>query len=319
MQKTEEINDKKETKQSEIFEQKIEIRYEEKYLNKLNSYKDEMTFTKEELELEEKMYLQYLQSSMEENEKKLQLLESEKNAFLESILEDQNDQEEQKADEFNPFTLIQNDIIELIDFKPDENEIRKEAHEYVINDRIEKLINTFIMDKTPLGNVMMCYNNIKKSFEYYSDNTIPYRYLETVARKYVVTFDCKMLYVDMNIELKNAMNKSNSMKKDIKEEKSTKTKDLFKDYSNKNQNQNQNRMNPNIRNGKTNTNTFMNTNINNNNKNNKANDKCILKENANRYTHNGKYSNINLLKKIDRKIVDKNYSLSYKDFKKINF
>ena len=246
--------------QIDIIEQKIEPKYEEKYLNKFNLHKDEMTFTKEDLELEEKMYLQL------------------------------------KGD------------------KTDEN--RKEAHEYVIKDRINKLKNTFVMEKTPLGNVMMCYNNNKNSFEYYSDNTIPYRYLETVARKYVIIVDCKMLYVDMNLELKNAMNNIKKQKEnDIKEDKSTKTKDIFKEYTNQNQsvkgNNNINNNNNPVRNGK--SNAFMNTNI----KNNRSNEKCILKENANRYTHNGKYSNINLLKKIDRKIVDKNYALSYKDFKKI--
>jgi hypothetical protein len=254
--------------QKDITEQKIEPKYEEKYLNKFNLHKDEMTFTKEDLELEEKMYLQ------------------------------------------------------LKDDKPDETESdnRKEAHEYVIKDRIEKLKNTFVMEKTPLGNVMMSYNNSKNSFEYYSDNTIPYRYLETVARKYVIFFDCKMLYVDMNVELKNAMNNIEKRKdNDMKEEKSTKTKDLFKEYSNQNRtvnNINNNNNNP-VRNGKPNAFMNRNPNPNTNIKNNRSNEKCILKENANRYTHNGKYSNINLLKKVDRKIVDKNYALSYKDFKKI--
>ena len=255
--------------EKDITEQKIEPKYEEKYLNKFNLYKDEMTFTKEDLELEEKMYLQLKYDKPE-----------------------------------------------------DENENRKEAHEYVIKDRIEKLKNTFVMEKTPLGNVMMSYNNSKNSFEYYSDNTIPYRYLETVARKYVIFFDCKMLYVDMNVELKNAMNNIEKRKdNDMKEEKSTKTKDLFKEYSNQNRtvnniNNNNNNNNP-VRNGKPNAFMNRNPNPNTNIKNNRSNEKCILKENANRYTHNGKYSNINLLKKVDRKIVDKNYALSYKDFKKI--
>ena len=255
--------------EKDITEQKIEPKYEEKYLNKFNLYKDEMTFTKEDLELEEKMYLQLKYDKPE-----------------------------------------------------DESENRKEAHEYVIKDRIEKLKNTFVMEKTPLGNVMMSYNNSKNSFEYYSDNTIPYRYLETVARKYVIFFDCKMLYVDMNVELKNAMNNIEKRKdNDMKEEKSTKTKDLFKEYSNQNRtvnniNNNNNNNNP-VRNGKPNAFMNRNPNPNTNIKNNRSNEKCILKENANRYTHNGKYSNINLLKKVDRKIVDKNYALSYKDFKKI--
>ena len=50
------------------------------------------------------------------------------------------------------------------------------------------------MEKTPLGNVIMYWNNSRGSFEFYSDNTIPYRYLETVGRKYVKTFNCRSIF-----------------------------------------------------------------------------------------------------------------------------
>ena len=45
---------------------------------------------------------------------------------------------------------------------------------------------------------------------------------------------------------------------------------------------------------------------------------AILKENANRYTYQGKLSNFSFLKKVDRKLVDKNYALSFAEFKKLN-
>lgn len=57
------------------------------------------------------------------------------------------------------------------------------------------------MEKTPLGNVALYYNQDRECFEYYTDHTIPYRYLETVGRKYVITFDCIELYIDMEEEL----------------------------------------------------------------------------------------------------------------------
>ena len=41
-----------------------------------------------------------------------------------------------------------------------------------------------------------------ESFKYYSDSTIPYRYLEVVARKYVKLFNCRPIFVDMEEELK---------------------------------------------------------------------------------------------------------------------
>ena len=55
-----------------------------------------------------------------------------------------------------------------------------------------------------------------------------------------------------------------------------------------------------------------------NNNNMKNNDeKVILKENANRYTCEGRLSNFNFLKKPDRKVVDKKYAMSFSEFKKL--
>jgi len=47
-------------------------------------------------------------------------------------------------------------------------------------------------------------------------------------------------------------------------------------------------------------------------------EKLLLKEHANRYTWEGRISNFCPLKKIDRKIVDKNLTLTYADFKKMS-
>ena len=73
----------------------------------------------------------------------------------------------------------------------------------MIQRHIEKTLkNNFIIEHTPLGNVIMIYDSDRSSFKYYSDSTIPYRYLETVARKYVKTFNCRPLFVDMEEELR---------------------------------------------------------------------------------------------------------------------
>jgi hypothetical protein len=47
------------------------------------------------------------------------------------------------------------------------------------------------------------------------------------------------------------------------------------------------------------------------------NEKILLKEKANRYTYEGKISNFNFLKKVERKIVDKKYAMTFADFKKM--
>jgi hypothetical protein len=38
----------------------------------------------------------------------------------------------------------------------------------------------------------------------------------------------------------------------------------------------------------------------------------------NRYTSMGRFSNFNFLKQVDKTIVDKNYSISFSDFKKMS-
>jgi len=42
-----------------------------------------------------------------------------------------------------------------------------------------------VLESTPLGNVVMYYNESRESFEYYSTATIPYAILETIARKWI--------------------------------------------------------------------------------------------------------------------------------------
>lgn len=60
--------------------------------------------------------------------------------------------------------------------------------------------NNFVLETTPNGNVIMKYNFERQSFEYYSDKDIPYKYLETVARKFVKLFFCFQNYVITKIK-----------------------------------------------------------------------------------------------------------------------
>ena len=70
-----------------------------------------------------------------------------------------------------------------------------------LDDRLlDNLVNSHVVEYTPLGNVMMCYNHKRNTFDYYSDAIIPFRYLEPVCRKYVIMFHCRALYVDMQVK-----------------------------------------------------------------------------------------------------------------------
>ena len=45
--------------------------------------------------------------------------------------------------------------------------------------------------------------------------------------------------------------------------------------------------------------------------------KILLKDRANRYTYEGKFANFSFTKKVDRKIVDKKFGMTFADFKKM--
>jgi hypothetical protein len=221
-----------------------------------------------------------------------------------------------------------NDIQELEKKMNDKNQIEydalEEAKKIIINERYDKLTNCFVIEKTPLGNVLMFYNNKRGSFEYYSDNTVPYRYLEVVGRKYVKMFHCRGLYFDMEEELHKYEENMQRMQR-LEEEKQKNKSDTTQNNSNNNlmnkdkknvfakfKSYNKEAGTGHVITGAPAKNNIVNTQVNNANA-----DKLILKENANRYTYEGKLCNFSFVKKIPRKAVDKKYALTFADFKKM--
>jgi hypothetical protein len=80
-------------------------------------------------------------------------------------------------------------------------------------------LNT-ITDTTPRGDVLMFYSKLLDSFVYYSKTKeIPYKYLETVARKYVIKYNCKRLYVDIRKEYEKGLKKYKEAKEKEENEK----------------------------------------------------------------------------------------------------
>jgi len=222
------------------------------------------------------------------------------------------------------------DIYNVVETSEGLNELNKLAEEkaiqFVIDVRLDKLKNNFVIEKTPLGNVLMLYNNKRGSFEYYSDNTIPYRYLESVGRKYVKTFNCRPIYFDMEEELKNYEKKLEEKENEEKEKEAKRKQDEEENKNNfitavepkKNVFAKFKSYNKEAGTGHVNTaappkNSIPNNKVTETN----SNEKVLLKENANRYSYEGKFSNFNFLKKIDRKVVDKKYAMSFADFKRM--
>ena len=197
-----------------------------------------------------------------------------------------------------------------------EEEISVNARDIIINNKLDKFIDNYILEYTPLGNIYMRYNNDKKSFEYFSNNSIPYRYLEPVGRKYVMTYWCKPIFVDIEEELKKAeeiYDKKVEENKDLKKFNPKNVLVKLKDY---NKNTKETSIRP-MKN-RTDNNAILPAQIKNNLPDvNKKSEKMFLKEKANRYTWEGRLTNFCPLKKIDKKVLDKKLNMTYSEFKKL--
>jgi len=96
---------------------------------------------------------------------------------------------------------------------PEEEEIIKYEEKYPI---IEKNVknedldtdNCCVCESTPDGLVFMKYNKKNEIFDWWGDNkSVSYKYLETVARKYVNSFKCSNFYIDREEDLKQQIEK----------------------------------------------------------------------------------------------------------------
>ena len=186
----------------------------------------------------------------------------------------------------------------------------------------ENLKNNFIMENTPLGNVIMYYNYEKNGFVYYSDSTMPYRFLETVGRKYIVTFRCKdssiFEYDDDNNEdsaentnepeiavtTQNNDMVDNIKSNDICATKPKLPKNVFAKFKNYNH---------------PNSIPSASMAVNNNQMSNKNTSQKIkeVKENKNKYMSEGKIANFSFLKKVDKKQIIKRLNMTFAEFKKL--
>ena len=188
---------------------------------------------------------------------------------------------------------------------------------------VESLKNSIVVEHTPLGNVAMHYDIKREAFVYYSDSVMPYRYLEVVARKYVITFHCKRVFIDMEDEINKAKTKIEEQKnaKKLEEEQAQQAQaenqalELKEEPKKKNVFANFKTYNKNTTKDSSNKPTSGNSNATTTD--NKNTEDLILKENANHYTCDGRYSNFLVLKKVDKTLVDKRLKMSFADFKKM--
>ena len=162
-----------------------------------------------------------------------------------------------------------------------------------------------ITETTPRGDVLMYYSSKQGAFVYHSKTKeIPYSYLETVARKYVIEYNCKKLYIDIRKEYEKGVQKYKEIKaKDEKnaadgndgEKKENKKKQIFANFKTYN------------RKGEV---------------HNKQKDKIyILKEQANRYSYRGRieeYSEAKVESCLDKKVLESMGDKRSEEEKRVN-
>ena len=299
----------------------IEEKYEDKYLEKYNNFTIDLYLNKTDLKNKEDKYNELFILFEKNKEIELQDIKNEMNELIMVELINESNEDNINTEEF---INLKKKYLELQEKTQDINELEKESTEYMNDLYYSILKNSFIMENTPNGNVTMCYNSDKKTFEYYSDKVMPYRYLETVARKYVTSFYCKPLYINIADEIKNAENKmieEKIRKEETQKEKEAEEninlkppKDVFVKLKNYNKESSNKQSIPPSRNNKNSAKipNYIKSKIAS--VQNQPNETYVLKENANRYTHNGKFSNFNILKPVERSKLNKNYTLSYKDY-----
>jgi len=332
-------------------------KYEDKYLEKFKRFPNEYCFTEDEFEQISEEYIKIRVkyekdryntiNSIQERLCKINEIQEKGNIenngdnFTKNINEfgingllhffKIEEEYNEKPDDFDIEELYMDLLRVKEELKMDKTEkmvmteevMQKKARDVIINKKLDKYINNYVLDCTPLGNIYMRYNNDKKSFEYFSNNSIPYRYLEPVGRKYVTTYWCKPLFVDIEEELKKAEERFDEEKKKkedeekrIEEERKNNPRKILAQLKNYNKESKDVTIRP-MKN-RSNKNAFLLAQVKTNLQDvNKPSEKQLLKENANRYTWKGRLTNFCPLKKIDRKELDKKLAMTYADFKKI--
>lgn len=227
-------DDKSDNESKKVGEEKPkETKFEDKYLDKFKAFQNEYYFTEDEKLLEEQKYAELLNifnkdkdRGLKETSNKIDKIQSIFNKGgqntpegieeltryynIEAEYED-NPEDYDLQDLINELSEIrdetQKEYDEFLNMKFSEEETRDAAKQHVLDKKLAGFINNYVLEMTPQGNVYMRYNSSKKSFEYFSNNTIPYRYLEPVGRKYVITYFCKPLFIDIEEELKKSQDK----------------------------------------------------------------------------------------------------------------
>lgn len=188
----------KTTKEIEQVVEKI-IPYEEKYNTQFDDLK-----SYDECDIPSEILNQKIASLKDKYKHDLHKLKEEYSEMMSYYYNSNNESDDDDDiydDEY--YTLLKHKIIKLQSLLKNENQIKTNALKDCLTDIKSSLMNSlqnnFILENTPIGNVVMVYNCKKEGFSYYSDKSISNKYLESVCKKYCIQFKCKMLFNDVFI------------------------------------------------------------------------------------------------------------------------
>ncbi len=100
---------------------------------------------------------------------------------------DFNEEQAIKFDEYTDQFLYEYTLLEELDNEPDSNLNEKQLDE--LKDKVLKMTILYINQP-----IIMYYDNSNKSFSYYSNTDIHYKYLDVACRRYVLENNCKQIY-----------------------------------------------------------------------------------------------------------------------------
>lgn len=100
-------------------------------------------------------------------------------------------------------------------------------HDKLVTDNSGQILeHALVLENTEQGHILMKYNEKGDIFEYWADDNIQYKNLETVARKFVQRFRCEHLYINRHEELRKKWKEIQEERKNENNNKSTVEKDV---------------------------------------------------------------------------------------------
>jgi hypothetical protein len=177
---------------------------------------------------------------------------------------------------------------------------------------MESLKHTMVVDYTPYGNVAMMYNKEKEVFVYYTDHTMPYRFLEAVAQKFAIQFNAKKLVIDTEKEIEklkeeiktsetNTKESENKIEDNKTNEPDSEKKSVFAKFKT------YNKM----------TTPGVGANVREVPSSTKSKEPELLLEKTNTYSCEGKFSHMTILQAVTPETFETRRKMTFADFKNL--